>query len=138
MVIDMIVSDLLVKKVLLDNGSLADILYYHAFKQMDISEDRLKPFDSHLYGFYGNIVPVEGSVELPVWIGSTPHHSFAIIEFLVVKAQSTYNAILGRPGQNLVRAITSTYHQKMKFISLEGIREVRGTRSNSGSAMQRS
>ncbi|XP_077251774.1 uncharacterized protein LOC143890998 [Tasmannia lanceolata] len=66
MVIDMIVSDLLVKKVLVDNGSSADILYYHAFKQMGVPEDRLKPFDSHLYHFSGNIVPVEGSVELLV------------------------------------------------------------------------
>ncbi|XP_077242504.1 uncharacterized protein LOC143883019 [Tasmannia lanceolata] len=131
MVIDMIISNLLVKKVLVDNGSSADILYYHAFKQMGIPEDRLKPFNSHLYGFSGNIVPVEGSIELPVWIGNAPRHSFAMIEFLVVKAQSTYNAILGRPGQNLLRAITSTYHQKMKFITPEGIREVRGNQIQS-------
>ncbi|XP_077221685.1 uncharacterized protein LOC143855448 [Tasmannia lanceolata] len=122
----MIISDLLKKKVLVDNGISADILYHHAFKQMGIPEDRLKPFDSHLYGFLRNIVPVEGSVELPIWIGSAPHHSFAMIVFLVVKAQSAYNTILGRPGPNLLRAITSAYQQKMKFITPEGIGDVRG------------
>ncbi|XP_077242400.1 uncharacterized protein LOC143882903 [Tasmannia lanceolata] len=125
MVIEMILSDLLVKKLLVDNGSSANILYYHAFKQMGIPEARLKPFDSHLYGFFGNIVSVEGSVELPMWVGNAPHHNFAMMEFLVVKAQSACNTILGRPGQNLLRAITSAYHQKMKFITPEGIREVK-------------
>ncbi|XP_077221632.1 uncharacterized protein LOC143855400 [Tasmannia lanceolata] len=73
MVIGTIISDLLVKKVLVDNGSSADILYYHAFKQMGIPEERLKPFVSHSYGFSGNMVQVKGSIELPVWIGSAPH-----------------------------------------------------------------
>ncbi|XP_077230185.1 uncharacterized protein LOC143863405 [Tasmannia lanceolata] len=131
MVIDMIVSNLLVKKTLVNNGSSADILYYHAFKQIEVPEDRLKPFYSHLYGFSGNIVPVEGSVELLVWIGRAPHHSFAMIEFLVVTAQSAYSAILGRPGQNLLRTITSAYHQKMKFITPEGIGEVKGNQTES-------
>ncbi|XP_077248905.1 uncharacterized protein LOC143888393 [Tasmannia lanceolata] len=131
MVIDMIISDLLVKKVLVDNGSSADILYYLAFRQMGVLEDRVKPFDSHLYGFSRNIVPVEGSVELPVWIRNAPHRSFAMIEFLVVKAQSAYNAILGRPGQNSLRTITSAYHQEMKFIIPEGIGEVKGNQTES-------
>ncbi|XP_077236546.1 uncharacterized protein LOC143878110 [Tasmannia lanceolata] len=40
-----------------------------------------------------------------------------MVNFLVVRAKSAYNAILGRPGQNLLRAVPSAYHQKMKNAS---------------------
>ncbi|XP_077251992.1 uncharacterized protein LOC143891256 [Tasmannia lanceolata] len=49
-----------------------------------------------------------------------------MVNFLVVRAKSAYNAILGRPGQNLLRAVPSAYHQKMKFSTPGGVGEVRG------------
>ncbi|XP_077217943.1 uncharacterized protein LOC143852446 [Tasmannia lanceolata] len=119
------------KKILVDNGSSADILYYHAFEQMMIGADRLKPANSDLFGFSGEVVKVEGQIELPVLIGEPPCQSFAMVTFLVVKAKSAYNAILGRPGQNLLRAIPSAYHQKMKFITPGGVGEVRGDQPQS-------
>ncbi|GFZ02198.1 hypothetical protein Acr_15g0008070 [Actinidia rufa] len=39
---------------------------------------------------------------------------------------SPYNAILGRPTLGGIKAITSTYHLKMKFPTLTGIGEVKG------------
>ena len=52
--------------------------------------------------------------------------SRALVKFLVVKAPSAYNAILGRPGLNALRAIVSTYHLKLKFPTDQRIGEVRG------------
>ncbi|GAV91820.1 hypothetical protein CFOL_v3_35206 [Cephalotus follicularis] len=46
--------------------------------------------------------------------------------FLVVDTPSPYNAIIGRPGLNLMEAIVSTRHLLMKFPTRFGIREVRG------------
>ncbi|KAK3034870.1 hypothetical protein RJ639_033233 [Escallonia herrerae] len=40
-----------VKRILIDTGSLADILFEDAFLQMGISEDRVKPITSPMYGF---------------------------------------------------------------------------------------
>ncbi|XP_077215904.1 uncharacterized protein LOC143850547 [Tasmannia lanceolata] len=54
-----------------------------------------------------------------------------MVNFLVVRAKSAYNAILGRPSQNLLRAIPSAYHQKMKFTTPGGIGEVRGDQPQS-------
>ncbi|XP_077216012.1 uncharacterized protein LOC143850672 [Tasmannia lanceolata] len=53
LVIIMLVANWELKKILVDNGSLADILYYHAFSQMMIGDDRLKPANSDLFGFSG-------------------------------------------------------------------------------------
>ncbi|XP_077217982.1 uncharacterized protein LOC143852482 [Tasmannia lanceolata] len=124
--ITMLVADWELKKILVDNGSSADILYYNAFKQTMIGDERLKPANSDLFGFFVEIVKVEGQIELPVLVGEPPHQAFAMINFLVVRGTSAYNAILGRPGQNLLHAIASAYHQKMKFITPSGVGEVKG------------
>ncbi|GAV82073.1 LOW QUALITY PROTEIN: hypothetical protein CFOL_v3_25526, partial [Cephalotus follicularis] len=46
--------------------------------------------------------------------------------FLVVDTPSPYNAIVGRPGLNLLEAIVSTRHLLMKFPTRFGVGEVRG------------
>ncbi|GFS42540.1 hypothetical protein Acr_00g0080400 [Actinidia rufa] len=48
------------------------------------------------------------------------------LDFIVVDCPSPYNAILGRPTLGGIKAITSTYHLKMKFPTLTGIGEVKG------------
>ncbi|XP_077222189.1 uncharacterized protein LOC143856032 [Tasmannia lanceolata] len=60
LVITILVANWDLKKILVDNGSSADILYYLAFKQMLIGDDRLKPVNSNLFGFSREIVKVEG------------------------------------------------------------------------------
>ncbi|KAK3010864.1 hypothetical protein RJ639_012970 [Escallonia herrerae] len=49
-----------VKCVLVDNGSSIEILFYDAFKKMNISMDRLRKMDTPLYGFSNHPVAVEG------------------------------------------------------------------------------
>ncbi|KAL0377768.1 UNVERIFIED_CONTAM: hypothetical protein Sradi_3082300 [Sesamum radiatum] len=49
-----------------------------------------------------------------------------MVKFLVVKAPSAYNIILGRPGLNTFRAVASTYHMKLKFPTPDGIGEATG------------
>ncbi|XP_077233375.1 uncharacterized protein LOC143875654 [Tasmannia lanceolata] len=129
--ITMLVANWELKKILVDNGCSADILYYHAFKQMMIGDDRLRPANSDLFGFSGEVVKVQGQIELPILVGEPPCQTFAMVNFLVVRAGSAYNAILGRLGHNLVRAVASVYHQKIKFITPNGVGEVRGDQPQS-------
>ncbi|XP_077247217.1 uncharacterized protein LOC143886932 [Tasmannia lanceolata] len=96
-----------------------------------IGDDRLKLAKSDLFGFSGEIVQVEGHIELPVLVGGPRCRAFAMVNFLVVRATSVYNAILGRPGQNLIRAVASAYHQKIKFITPNGVKEVKGNQPQS-------
>ena len=52
-----------------------------------------------------------------------------ILDFLVVKVTLPYNAILERPGLNVLRAIISTYHLLVKFSTARGVGELRGNQA---------
>ena len=52
-------------------------------------------------------------------------------KFLVVKGGDQYNAVIGRPTLRALRAVTSIYHQIMKFPTLSGIGKARGNQYES-------
>ncbi|KAL0317681.1 UNVERIFIED_CONTAM: hypothetical protein Sangu_2182400 [Sesamum angustifolium] len=74
-----------------------------------------------LTGFIGEMIEALGEVMLPLSLGSLPKRSTKMVKFLVVKAPSAYNIILGRPSLNLFRAIASTFHMKLKFPTSVGM-----------------
>ena len=93
---------------------------------MGIDRDRIKPFGSPLVGFSGEQVYPMGIISLPLIAGTASKVSTVMVDFLVVDRPSVYNAIIGRPGLNKLRAATSTYHLMKKFLTEEGVREVKG------------
>ncbi|XP_030941911.1 uncharacterized protein LOC115966923 [Quercus lobata] len=114
-------------RVLVDNGSSADILYYLAFQQMRIDKERLMPTNALLVGFGGSRVLPLGTVTLSVMVGDYPQQITRDVTFLVVDCSSAYNAILRRPMLNLWKAVTSTYHLMIKFPTDYGVGELRGS-----------
>ena len=52
------------RKVLVDNGSSADVMYMTAFQQMKLDPKRLKPFGSSLVSFSGDHVYPKGIISL--------------------------------------------------------------------------
>ncbi|XP_043725980.1 uncharacterized protein LOC122672585 [Telopea speciosissima] len=100
LVIKMVIANCMIGRILVDNGSSADILYYDAFEKMLLKPEMLKRVESPLYGFNGAPVQVEGSIKLLVTMGTEPKLSTVMMNFLVVKVNSTHNGILGRPGLN--------------------------------------
>jgi hypothetical protein len=126
LVVTLTVANHRIHRILVDNGSSADILYWPAFQQMGIDRERIKPFDSPLVRFGGEVVYPIGIIPLPVTAGTAPRLSTVMVDFLVIDRPFAYNAIMGRPALNKLRAATSTYHLMMKFPTEEGVEEVRG------------
>ena len=102
-------------RVLVDNGSFADILYYPAFQQMRIDRERLVSTKAPLFGFGGTKVYPLSAVTLPITVGDYPQQITKDVTFLVVDCSSAYNAILGQLTLNSWKAVTSTYHLMIKF-----------------------
>ena len=57
-----------IKRILMDNGSSADIIYLPAFQQLRLDPRRLCPFDSPLVSFSGDRVYPKGIVTLTVTV----------------------------------------------------------------------
>ncbi|XP_030958344.1 uncharacterized protein LOC115980207 [Quercus lobata] len=100
LVVNLRVEDYNMHRVLVDNGSSADILYYPAFQQMRIDRERLVPTNAPLVGFGGSRVFPLGAVTLSVIVGDYLQQIVKDVTFLVVDCSSAYNAILRRPTLN--------------------------------------
>ena len=66
------VGDYNTHRVLVDNGSYADILCYPAFQEMRIEKEWLVSTNALLVGFGGTRVYPFGVVTLPVMVGDYP------------------------------------------------------------------
>ncbi|XP_016167939.1 uncharacterized protein LOC107610397 [Arachis ipaensis] len=87
-VISIQAGDLLVKKVLLDPGSSADVLFYSTFQKMKLSANTMTPSSGELVGFSGERVSILGSVWLKITMGEPPLFETKDIQFLVVDCPS--------------------------------------------------
>ena len=72
LVVSLRVGDYNVHRMLVDNGSLAAILYYPAFQQMGINRARLTPTNAPLIGFGGTRILPLGAITLSVTVGDYP------------------------------------------------------------------
>ena len=123
MVIIPLINETNVKRVLVDLGSSADVMYYNLFKKLGFNFEDLVPTDVHLVGFNAASVWPLGKITLSLTVGTVT----VPVEFIVVNVPSPYNAILGRAWVHSIQGVASTYHQFLKFIGKNGVEEIRGS-----------
>nr|XP_009409822.1 PREDICTED: uncharacterized protein LOC103991997 [Musa acuminata subsp. malaccensis] len=112
---------------MVDTGSSTDILYFDAFQKLGLARENMKPMCSALTEFTGDSISPLGAITLPLTLGTPPRSKMVMTTFLVVDLPTAYNAILGRPTLNKVRAVVSTYYQTIKFLTHAGVEEVTGS-----------
>ena len=126
LVIRAVMDNKTIHRVLVDNGSSADIIFASAFDKMGIGRERLEPVNTHLRGFSGEKVLPLGLIQLVLTLGDPPCQETTIVRFLIVDAPSAYNVLLGRPSLNAINAIPSAFHMVIKFPTANGVGMVRG------------
>ena len=72
LVVSLQIGDYNMHRILVDNRSSADILYYPAFQQMKIDRERLTSTNAPLVGFGGTRVFSLGAITLVVKAGDYP------------------------------------------------------------------
>ena len=101
------------KRVMVDQGSVAEIMYSDLYKGLSLRAEDLTPYSSPLVSFEGKIIIPKGQIRLPVQNGTET----AEVDFIVMDAYSLYTAIVARPWLHTLGAVSSTLHQKIKYPS---------------------
>ena len=64
------INSFIVKRVLVDQGSGAEVMYPNLFKGLSLKNEDLSKYDAPLVGFDGRMVVLEGQISLPIiWNG---------------------------------------------------------------------
>ncbi|KAJ9556549.1 hypothetical protein OSB04_011163 [Centaurea solstitialis] len=120
LVIQLTIGNCSTKRILIDGGSSANVIFADTLKVMGIERSEIVRRSTTLIGFNGDPMNTLGEIILPVFAKGINKQT----KFNVVDCQSAYNVILGRPWIHEMKAIPSTYHQKIKFPSPWGIQEI--------------
>ena len=114
-----------VKRVMVDQGSDAEIMYLDLYKGLNLKLEDLTTYDSPLVSFDGKVVILKGQIRLLVQAGSEVME----VDFIMVDVYSPYTAIVARPWLHALGAISSTLHLKVKYPSGDQIKELIGSQS---------
>ena len=82
-----------VKRVMVDQGSTAEIMYPDLYKGLGLKPEDLTTYSSPLVSFEGKMVVPKGQIRLLVQAGT----DVVEVDFIVIDAFSSYTAIMGRP-----------------------------------------
>ncbi|WJX78222.1 hypothetical protein P8452_61468 [Trifolium repens] len=105
-------QDNTIARVLVDTGSSLNVMPKSTLVKLSLDGPVLKPSSMIVKAFDGSQREVIGEIELPMVIG--PH--LFNISFQVMDINPSYSCLLGRPWIHAAGAVTSTLHQKLKFI----------------------
>ena len=82
-----------VKKVMVDQGSGAEIMYLDLYKGLNFRPKDLTVYNSHLVSFDGKVVILKDQIRLPMQASS----EVVEVDFIVVDVYSPYTAIMAKP-----------------------------------------
>ena len=114
-----------VKRVMIDQGSGAEIMYPDLYKGINLKSENLTAYSSPLVNFESKMVIPKCQIRLPVQSGP----DVVEVDFIVVDAFSPYTAIMGRPWLHTLGVVSSTLYQKMKYPSGGQVLEIVGNQS---------
>ncbi|XP_038701797.1 uncharacterized protein LOC119998516 [Tripterygium wilfordii] len=127
LVISLQIGAATVKRMIVDQGSSTEIMYYSLFQKLGKTHADLILVPTHQVGLNATPVCHLGRIRMPVTAGPR----IVEVDFLVIDLPSTYNAIMGRTWLHLMEAVPSSYHQMLKFPFGDKVVEIRGDQAAS-------
>ena len=109
-----------VERVMIDQGSAAEIMYPDLYKWLGLKTKNLTTYSSLLVSFEGKMVVPKGQIRLLVQAGT----DVVEVDFIVVDIFSPYTAIMSRPWLHSLGVVSSTLHLKVKYPSKDQVLEI--------------
>jgi hypothetical protein len=116
-----------VTKILVDNGSQAEILYLATFDKMGFDPKQLREPSKPLYGFSRKRIEPVGTITLLVSFDNTKNPCTEYITFDVVDMAYPYNAIFRRGLLNTFKATLHSSYLCLKVPATFGVITIFGS-----------
>ena len=87
------IRDYDVKRVMVDGGNAAEVMYPDLYKGLNLKPEDLMPYSFPLMSFNEKLVIPKGMIRLPIQTGP----EIVEVNFIVVDTYSSYTTIVGRP-----------------------------------------
>ena len=87
------IGDYDVKRVMVDGGSTAEVMYPDLYKGLNLKLEDLMPYNSSLMSFNGKLVIPKDMIRLPIQTGP----EIVEVNVIMVDTYSPYTTIVGRP-----------------------------------------
>ena len=104
LVIKVVVANKTIHRVLVDNGSSANIIFASTFNKMSIGREKLEPVNACLCGFSGERVLPLGSIQLVLTLGDPPCQATTAVRYF--QLQNGVGMVRG--NQHIARECYST------------------------------
>ena len=107
------VKDCTLPKVLIDNGLSLNVMPLSTLMRLPMDRSYMKHSETVVRAFDSTRREVTGEIEIEIQIGQCTFN----VDFQVMDISPSYNYLQGRPWIHIARAIPSTLHQKIKFVT---------------------
>jgi hypothetical protein len=122
LVVDPVIANARLSKVLMDGGNNLNILYAHTLRLMGIGLDLLRPNTMSFHSVApGKRIQPLGQIDLSVWFGTPNNFRKETLTFEVVGFQGAYHTILRRLCYTKFMAVPNYTYLKMKMSGPNGV-----------------
>jgi hypothetical protein len=121
LVVDLIIGNVRLSKVLMDGGSSLNIIYAETLELLGVDRSEIRASVAPFHGIAPGkrILPL-GQIDLPVCFGTPSNFRKETLTFEVVGFRGTYHAVLGRPCYAKFMAIPNYTYLKLKMHGTNG------------------
>jgi hypothetical protein len=121
LVVDLVIGNVRLTKVLMDGGSNLNIIYAETLGLLQIDMSSIRTGATPFHGIIpGKRVQPLGQLDLPVCFGTPSNFRRETLTFEVVGFRGTYHAVLGRPCYAKFMAVPNYTNLKLKMSGPNG------------------
>jgi hypothetical protein len=122
LVVDPIIGNVRLSKVLMDGGSSLNIIYAETLGLLGVDRSEIRAGAAPFHGIAPGkrILPL-GKIDLPVCFGTPSNFRKETLTFEVVRFRGTYHAVLGRPCYAKFMVVPNYTYLKLKMPGPKGV-----------------